>query len=96
MLRGLIGEGSVTSILKAGLGQSTRRLEGIYQRIANAATPGYEDVPGYTPDGEPGRPGPVDLETEMVALADEHLRFDAGARLLRMNYDMIRSTMRQG
>ena len=96
MLRGLIGEGSIVSALKTGLGDSSRRITGIAHRIANSTTPGFRDVPAFSIDGGIPAPEPVDLEREMVALADEQLRFDAGARLLRMNYDLIRVTMRQG
>lgn len=97
MLRGLIGEGSVVSALRAGLGDSTRRIGEIAHRVANASTPGFEDIAALQrdPSAVPA-PEPVDLEREMVALADEHLRFDAAARLLRMNYDAIRLSLRQG
>lgn len=96
MLRGLIGAGSIVSALKSGLGDSSRRITGIAHRIANATTPGFRDISTFSINGQISAPEPVDLQREMVALADEQLRFDAGARLLRMNYDMIRVSMRQG
>ncbi len=96
MLRGLIGQGSLVSALRAGLDDSSARIGAIANRVSNVSTPGYQDVAAYSQDGGPGVPEPVDLEREMVALADESLRFDAAARLLRMNYDMIRVTLRQG
>lgn len=36
----------------------------------------------------------VDLETEMVHLADEQLRYDAMSRVLRDLYGQVRSSMR--
>ena len=96
MLRSLIGDGSLVSVLKTGLGDSHRRMTGIAHRIANATTPGFQDFPAISPDGGPAVPGPVDVQTELVSLADEQIRFDAAARLLRMNYDAIRVTMKQG
>ena len=96
MLRGLIGEGSIVSALKAGLDDSSRRMSAIANRVANATTPGYQDIAAFSEDGGPGVLEPIDLEREMVGLADESLRFDAKARLLRMNYDLIRVSMRQG
>ncbi|MCG8467532.1 MAG: hypothetical protein MJB57_04890 [Gemmatimonadetes bacterium] len=95
MLRGLLGDGSIASTLKLGLDDSTSRIAGIANRVANAATPGFEDIAPFSEDGIE-TPEPVDLEREMVALADESIRFDAQARLLRMSYDMIRVSMRQG
>lgn len=96
MLRGLIGQGSIVSLLKAGLDDSSTRLGAIAHRVANVTTPGFQDIAAFTLDGDPGALEPVDLEREMVALADESLRFDAKARLLRMNYDLIRLSLRQG
>jgi len=96
MLRGLIGEGSIVSALKTGLSDSYRRIGAIGHRIANEGTPGFEDFPSYEIDGQPTGVQPVDLEVEMAALADEQIRFDAGAQLLRLNYEMIRVSMRQG
>jgi len=96
MLRGLIGEGSIVSALKAGLDDSASRLAAIGNRVANATTPGFQDYASFTEDGGPSVLEPVDLQREMVALADESLRFDAKARLLRMNYDLIRVSLRQG
>lgn len=95
MLRGITGEGSIASVLRTGLNDSYRRLTGIGHRIANATTPGFQDYPAVTENGFPQRQ-PVNMEQEMAALADEQIRFEATARILRMNYDMIRVTMRQG
>ena len=38
--------------------------------------------------------GPVDLESEMVSLADEQLYFEATATLLQKAYEQIRSSLR--
>ncbi len=96
MLHGLIGEGSLVSRLKAGLDESARRVSQIAHRVANATTPGFRDFPALLEGGAPQGRSEVDLQAEMVALADEQLRYDATARLLRMNYDLIRTSVREG
>ena len=45
------------------------------------------------PDGQPV--GEVDLETEMVALADEQIRFEAATRLLQKVYQQVRASVRE-
>jgi flagellar basal body rod protein FlgB len=37
----------------------------------------------------------VDLEAEMVALADEQLRFEAAVKLLEQVYAQVRSSVRE-
>ena len=45
----------------------------------------------------PGSPaeGPIDLEAEMVSLADEQLRFEATAKLLQKAYQGLRTAIRE-
>jgi flagellar basal body rod protein FlgB len=38
--------------------------------------------------------GPIDVEAEMVSLADEQLRFEATARLLEKTYQRIRTSLK--
>lgn len=108
MLERLMGSVSLPAALKLGLDASTRAVRGIGHRIANADTPGgpsFEDAlrdGETTPDGVPvveavtEAVDPVDMEREMVALADEQLRFEATTRLLQGAYRQIRSSVREG
>ncbi|MGI9625286.1 MAG: flagellar basal body rod protein FlgB [Longimicrobiales bacterium] len=99
---------SLPAALKLGLDASTRAVRGIGHRIANAETPGGPSFEDVLRDGQTGPDGvevveavdqavePVDMEREMVALADEQLRFEATTRLLQSAYRQIRSSVREG
>lgn len=95
MLKGLIGRSTSVGTLKDGLDASMRRTQTIAHRVANASTPGAGGFAGAL-DGTlaAGEAAGVDLEQEMVALADEQLRYDATARLLRKVYDQVRASVR--
>jgi hypothetical protein len=96
MLARLIGEGTVAAQLKGGLDDSTRAVRGIAHRVANASTPGGPGTPDFAvaleaavdPDGRP-----VDLEREMVSLADEQLRYETATNLLQKIYQQIRQSV---
>lgn len=97
MLNRLFGSGSSVSDLKVGLDRSTQAVRGIAHRVANASSvpeggfaSALDDAQGVTPGTE------VDLEQEMVALADEQLRFEAASRLLEKVYQQIRLSVREG
>ncbi len=100
MLSRLIGHGSTVAHLKAGLDASTRAVREIAHRVANAGTPAG---PSFASALDAARQGAiqgeavseVDLEAEMVRLADEQLRFEMGARLLEKTYEQIRSSIRE-
>jgi flagellar basal body rod protein FlgB len=93
MLNGLIGEGSAAAQLKEGLTASSRAVRGIAHRVANASTPDFaEALDSATAAGEAGA---VDLEKEMVALADEQLRFETAASLLQKVYQQVRASIRE-
>lgn len=96
MLKGLIGGSTTVAALKEGLDLSTQRTRDIAHRVANATTPGpigfgaaLEGV------GAEAMAEEVDLEQEMVALADERLRYEATARLLQKVYQQVRSSVRE-
>jgi len=97
MLNGLIGRGTSASTLVEGLNASQARVRGIAARVANAITPGFDaamtEATGQA--GAEGAPAAVDLETEMVALADEQLRFEATTRLLQKVYAQVRTSVRE-
>lgn len=89
MLSRLVGNGSLVGRLKDGLDESSRNVKGVAHRVANASTfeTALQDVEG----GE----GPVDLEAEMVTLAEERIRYDAAAQLLQKVYQQIRLGIRE-
>ena len=93
MLNRLIGAGSVSAQLNEGLQASTQAVRGIAHRVANASTSDFADAldvaTGAAVEGE------VDIDKEMVALADEQLRFETTARLLQKVYQQIRSSIRE-
>ena len=96
MLNRLMGSTSTVSELKNGLNRSTYAVREIAHRVANAAS---------RPDGgfaatlesaqRTGPGGEIDLEKEMVALADEQLRYEATTRLLEKVYQQIRQSIRE-
>ena len=100
MLSRLVGNNSVPAALKLGLDASARAVRGIGHRIANATTPGGPTFQDALQDelnpGGAAAPVEVDIEREMVALADEQLRFEATTRLLQRTYQQIRSSVREG
>jgi hypothetical protein len=97
MLTNLIGRGSTVSDLKDGLDRSTESVRGIAHRIANASTNDGEGFTSVLDRARAGGPGEdLDLEAEMVALAEEQLHFETAARLLEKSYQQIRATLRNG
>lgn len=90
-----IGRVSRANDLKQSLDISTQRTRQIADRVARAtalqqgfALPDTNDAPGST------EAGPVDIEAEMVSLADEQLRYEATAKLLQKTYEQMRSALK--
>ena len=96
MLERLIGRETTAAKLKEALGESTRVVRGIAHRVANAATPDRQSFAEALDAANAAEATEeVDLEREMVALADEQLRYEAVASLLRKVYQGIRSSIRE-
>ena len=94
MIHGFFGRISAATDLKQALDVSSRQTRLTADRVAKAtlqnadgfALPAVDGAqPAAAANGEA-----VDLETEMVNLADEQLRFEATARLLQKTYQQIR------
>ncbi len=99
MIKTLFGAGSTTSLLRDGLAGSAESLRETAHRVANATNGvGPEGVDpfaqalGEATGVEDG--SQVDLEREMVELANEQIRYDAGATLLQRLYAQLRSSTR--
>jgi MoxR-like ATPase len=96
MLYGFINRASSADKLKASLDASVQRTRAIADRVARASV----DKQGFSlpaVGAEPGAQatGPVDIEAEMVSLADEQLRFETTAKLLEKTYQSLRGAIRE-
>ena len=100
MLFGFINRVSGAGQLRQGLDASAARTRGIADRVAKAslgngdgfalASTTAEDTAGQQqPQGQK-----VDLEGEMMSLADEQLRYETTSKLLEKTYAQLRSSIR--
>jgi flagellar basal body rod protein FlgB len=98
MLYGFIGRVSKANDLKEALDVSAQRTRMIADRVAKATLAGADGfattLQGVQSGKTPTEGEPVDLETEMVSLADEQLRYETTARLLQKAYQNIRNSLR--
>lgn len=96
MLYGFIGRTTAAPQLKEALDVSAQRTRLIADRVSRATLANSDGfaLPGAL--AEPGSPGagPVDVEAEMVSLADEQLRFEATAKILSGAYEKLRTAIR--
>jgi flagellar basal body rod protein FlgB len=94
---GFVGRVSSANHLKAALDVSSQRTRVIADRVAKASLQppigGFALPAEGTAAGSPEQ-GPIDLEAEMVSLADEQLRYEATAKLLQKAYQGIRNSLR--
>lgn len=92
-----IGRVSQANTLKESLDISTQRTRAIADRVARATAlqQGFSlpDTPTTVGSNETG---PVDIEAEMVSLADEQIRYETTARLLAKAYQTMRSSIKAG
>jgi flagellar basal body rod protein FlgB len=93
---GFIDRISSASQLKDGLDVSTQRTRMVADRVSKASlqTPDAFSLPKAGQKSGSAETGPVDLESEMVSLADEQIRFETTARLLEKTYTRIRSSIK--
>ena len=97
---GFVNRVSNADTLKAGLDASVERTRAIANRVAQASVNGGD---GFALPPTPAMPAPgeiatapvVDLEGEMVSLADEQLHFESAAKLLQKTYEKIRLSIRE-
>lgn len=91
MLTRLTGTETSAAQLKEALDASAGRVRGIAHRVANAGTPDFAEALDAAAAGQEQ----VDIEKEMVALADEQLRYEAATNLLSKVYQQVRSSIRE-
>lgn len=96
MLYGFVGRVTRATSLKEALDISTQRTRVIADRVAKASlvAPGGFALPVANARPESPAEGPIDLEAEMVSLADEQIRFEATAKLLERAYRGVRASLR--
>lgn len=92
VLNRLLESGSTVSELKTELDRSTQSVRRVAHRVANASSGPRGDFPAALRDAQ-GEEA-VDLEEEMVSLAEEQIRYQATSRLLEKVYRQIRSGIR--
>lgn len=95
---GLIGRVTSANTLREALDVSSQRTRVIADRVARASLQppngGFALPEASVAPGSPAE-GPIDLEAEMVSLADEQLRFEATAKLLQKAYQGLRTAIRE-
>ena len=98
MIHGFFGRVSSANQLKGALDVGSRQTRAIADRVAKAT---MNNADGFAMPDANGQIGdvpqvgePVDLEAEMVSLADQQLRFEATARLLQKAYEQVRLSIR--
>lgn len=88
---------SSADALREQLDVSAGRTRAIAARVAQASmSPNGSGFSMPSPVGPDGAPAAevIDIETEMAALADEALRFEATAKLLERTYQQMRASLR--
>jgi hypothetical protein len=96
MLYGFIGRVSAANQLKIGLDTVTARTRIIADRVSKATLQNADGfaLPQVATDPGSQLEGPIDLESEMVSLADQQIRFEATSKLLQKAYQNIRLSLR--
>lgn len=96
MLYGFVGRVSAATQLKQGLDVGSQRVRIIADRVSKATLQNQDGFSLPAAQAEPGSgaEGPVDLEAEMVSLADQQIRFEATSKLLQKTYQQIRLSLR--
>jgi flagellar basal body rod protein FlgB len=97
MIRGLFDNNTIAGELRQGLNRYSATHRAIADGVANALTPGNQVSFQEQLDAQAAGGGVEgDLEANMVALADNEIRYQAATRLLDRVYSQIRMTMRNG
>jgi len=96
MLFGFIDRVTSASPLRAALDQSVGRSRAIGDRVAKASLDNSDGFALRAAEGDQiaENANPVDVEQEMMDLADEQLRFLTTAKLLERTYSSLRSAIK--
>ena len=93
MIRGLLGS-STLHLLRQELDVSTVRSREIADRVANASNRAPASFEDSLTEALAEDENDIDLEVEMVLLADEQIRYEAMSQILRETYAQIRASLR--
>lgn len=98
MLKNLFGAGTRSAMLRGGLEEASRTQKTIAARIEQASTASSGDFASALSgaNAAAAKAPEVDLQQEMVNLADTQLRYEASAKLLQETYSQIRTAIRNG
>ena len=97
MITGFISRVVPAAELKDALDIGTQRVRAIADRVSKAS---LQNQDGFALPGTPGASAAatnssgVDIESEMISLADEQLRYEATSKLLSKAYDQVRTALK--
>lgn len=96
MMRGLFGNGSLSSMLRGGLEEASATHRAIAQRVAGAlgASTSTDFATALQAKASQQKMNEVDLERDMASLADTQIRYEADAKLLQGAYAQLRAAMK--
>ena len=96
MLQSLFGPGTVSSMLRGGLEETSATQRAIAQRVANALQVSTSaDFAGQLQSKSGQKQvSTEDLERDMASLADTDLRYEADAKLLQGVYSSLRDALK--
>jgi flagellar basal body rod protein FlgB len=98
-LYNMVSRVSSAASLREALDSSALRHRQIADRVANATLPNADGfaLPGAnaTEAAVSAEGGPVDVEQEMAAMANEQLYFETAATRLKATYDSIRRALQE-
>ena len=96
-----IGRTTLADQLKKSLDVSSSRTRTIADRVARATaeaqgafTLPVDPADAADVEGQGDTSGPIDVDTEMVNLADEQLRYEATAKFLEKTYAGLREALK--
>ena len=91
----LVGRATDANQLKQSLDLSVQRTRQIADRVARATAlqQGFSLPDTPTAPGS-AESGPIDIEAEMVSLADEQLHYEATTKLLQQTYQNMRAALK--
>jgi flagellar basal body rod protein FlgB len=88
-----IGRSTDATQLKASLDASAQRSRVIADRVSRASLPQTFSLPSADGKTPAAKEAPIDVEAEMVNLADEQLRYATTARLLQKTYAGLHASL---
>ena len=96
MITGFIGRVTPAGELKDALDVGSARVRAIADRVSKASLQNQDGfaLPGAPTAAGTTASGGVDIETEMISLADEQLRYEATSKLLAKAYDQVRTALK--